>query len=170
MIRLASILSVTVLLGLAGPAEARISVADYLQSYATLKTVETVPEMERAVYMTAHAAELARATQLQEQAATAYETLLAADEASFARYGRNLLCNFIEEDQPLTFKMMVEEHIEELRTEKHLSEAEIAAQLRYTDFSDVLVDKMLDHYECPLEQANLRPRSERASAITAPAR
>ena len=163
---LGTILSVAIVLA-AAPASARISVADYLESLQALQAVETVPETQRASYMQDHAAELARATQVQEQAATSYETLLAADEASFARFRRNLLCNFIEEDQPITFKMMMDEHIAELRDEKGLDDAAIARELRYTDFSEVLVDKMLDHYECPA-QPLIGP--EAASIITAPAR
>ena len=128
-----AILSVAIGL-VAAPAAARISVADYLESLAALQHVEALPETQRVGYMQEHAAELARATQVQEQAAMAYETLLAADEASFARFHRNLLCNFMEEDQPITFKMMINEHVAELRDEKGLDDAAIARELRYNDF------------------------------------
>src|SRR5258706_4705775 len=94
MLMLISILSAAILAAAAPAADARISVADYLESYEALRAVETVPETQRASYMDAHAAELARATHVQEQAASAYETLIAIDETSFESYHRNIMCNF----------------------------------------------------------------------------
>jgi hypothetical protein len=139
-------------LGLVSAASAGLSVAQYQESYAALKKAETVQETERSAYMQAHRAELDTATQMQERAAMAYETLLEADDAAFEHYGRHLLCNFDEEEQRITFKDLVDEFVAELHAQ-NLSGAEIASTLRMKHFAAVLMDGMFDHYRCPASAA-----------------
>jgi hypothetical protein len=144
-----SALCVSALLLQANAAHAGITVEQYQQSYEVLKKVDDVPETERATYMNAHRAELSAATHVQEQAATVWETLLEANDASFDHYGRSLLCNFSEEDRPITFKQLADEYVAELRDGSNLSPSEIIERVHYTDFAEMLVDKMLTHFECP---------------------
>jgi hypothetical protein len=128
---------------------AAITVQQYEQSYETLRKVDDVPAAERASYMATHRTELAAATHIQEQAEMVYETLLVANNDSFTRYRRSLLCNFPgEEDQPITFKQLADEYIAELQT-KNLPPEELNERLQYTDFAEMLVDKFMAHYECP---------------------
>lgn len=136
-------------LALSNPALAGITVEQYQQSFETLKKVETVSELDRAAYMSAHRSELEAATHIQEQAAAVYETLLEANDASFEHYGRNLLCNFSEEDQPVTFKQLADEYVTELHDVRKLTAEQITERVRYTNFAEMLVDKMLTHFECP---------------------